>query len=138
MFFIGCLVTKSIFFLEKGAIRLKGPCLTGEVSREVLPHDCLNDDTNLTLKSKSLIHHPQKLQFIILSLLFNRSKSHGSGTTALSVMQCYIYRVYCLTPPTSLCSDNVHNLHISTMERIPRQRPHPRPEVNVMATHPTL
>ena len=75
MFFIGCLVTKSIFFLEKGAIRLKGPCLTGEVSREVLPHDCLNDDTNLTLKSKSVPQHPQKLQFT-LYMHYTDSNSH--------------------------------------------------------------
>ena len=43
--------------------------------------------------------------------LFTRSKGHGSGcTTALSGMHRYLYRVYCLTPPASLCSDNTQNL----------------------------
>ena len=46
-----------------------------------------------------------------LDLLFNRSKGHGSGcTTALSGMHRYLYRVHCLTPPASLCSDNTQNL----------------------------
>ena len=66
-------------------------------------------------------------------LLFNRSQGHGSGyTTALSGMHYYIYRVYCLTPATSLCSDNAQNLHISAVERIPRSK------VNVLATHQIL
>ena len=66
--------------------------------------------------------------------LFNRSKGHGSGcTTALSGMHRYLYRVYCLTPPTSRGSDNTQNLHSSTVERIPKY-PHPRPKVNVLAT----
>ena len=68
-----------------------------------------------------------------------QSKSHGSGcTTALSRIHRYLYRVYCLTPPTSLCSDNTQNLHSSTVERIPKQCLHPRPKVNVLATHPTF
>ena len=34
-------------------------------------------------------------------LLFTRSKGHGSGcTTALSRIQRYLCRVYCVTPPT--------------------------------------
>ena len=42
--------------------------------------------------------------------LFNRSKGHCSGCkTALSGMHRYLYRVYYLTPPTSLCSDNTQN-----------------------------
>ena len=45
------------------------------------------------------------------NFLFNRSKGHGSGCTiALSGMHHYRYRVYCLTPPTSLCSDNTQYL----------------------------
>ena len=72
----------------------------------------------------------------VLAWLF--CKGHGSGcTTALSRMHCHLYRVYCLTPPTSLCSDNTQNLHSSTVERIPKCL-HPRPKVNVLATHPTL
>ena len=56
------------------------------------------------------------------------SKGHGSGcTTALSGVYRYLYRVYCLTPPTSLCSANTQNLHSSTVERILKQCPHPRP-----------
>ena len=43
----------------------------------------------------------------VYKLLFNGSKGPGSGcTTALSGMHRYLYRVYRLTPPTSLCSDN--------------------------------
>ena len=73
------------------------------------------------------------------NLLFTRSKGHGSGcTTAYSGMHRYLYRVYCITPPASLCSDNTQNLHSSTVERIPKQCPHPRPKVNMLATHPTL
>ena len=45
---------------------------------------------------------------------------------------------YCLKPPTSLCSDNTQNLHRPTVERIPKQCPHARPKVNVLATHKTL
>ena len=41
--------------------------------------------------------------------------------------------MYCLTPPTSLCSDNTQNLHRSTVERIPRQCQHPRWKVNVLS-----
>ena len=76
---------------------------------------------------------------ILAILLFTRSKGHGSGcTTALSGMHRYLYRVCCLTPPTSLCSANTQNLHSSTVVRISRQCPHPRPKANVLATHPTL
>ena len=72
-------------------------------------------------------------------LLFNRSKGLGSGcTTALGGMHRYHYRVYCLTPSTSLCSDNTQNLHSSMVERIPKQCRHPRPKVNVLAPHPTI
>ena len=67
--------------------------------------------------------------------LFNRSKGHGSGcTTALHG----INRVYCVRPPTSWCSDNTQNLHGSTVEWMPKQCPHSRPTVNVLAHHPTL
>ena len=58
-------------------------------------------------------------------------KGHGCGcTAALSGM----HRL----PPTSLCNDNTQNLHRSTVELIPKQCPHPRSKVNVLATHPTL
>ena len=41
-----------------------------------------------------------------------RIKGHGSGcTTALSGMHRYLNRVYCLTLPTSMSSDNTQNLH---------------------------
>ena len=77
--------------------------------------------------------------FSVHNLLINRSKGRGSGcTTALSTMHRYVYRVYCLTPATSLCSDNTQNLNISTVEQIPRQCPHPRPKVNMLASHPTI
>ena len=73
------------------------------------------------------------------NLLFDRSKGHGSGCTiALSGMHHYIYCVYCLTPPTSLCSDNTQYLHRSTVDRIPKQCPNPRSKVYVQATHHTL
>ena len=36
-------------------------------------------------------------------------KGHGSGCTALSGMHRYLYRVYCLTLPTSLCSAVQHS-----------------------------
>ena len=40
--------------------------------------------------------------------LFNSSKGHGCGcTTALCGMHRHHYRMYCLTPPTYLCSDNM-------------------------------
>ena len=53
--------------------------------------------------------------------LFNGRKGHDSGCkTDLSGMQSYLYRVYRLTPPTSLCSGNTQNLHRSTVERIPK------------------
>ena len=48
-------------------------------------------------------------------------------------MHRYLDCVYCL----SLCRDNTQNLHSSTVGRIPRQCPQPRPKVNVLATHPT-
>ena len=68
--------------------------------------------------------------------LFERSKGHSSGcTTALSGMRRYLFRVYCLTSPTYLCNDNTH---ISMVEQIPKQCPHPRPKVNMLPTHPTL
>ena len=71
-------------------------------------------------------------------LQFNGSKRHGNGcTTVLSGMYRFLYHVYCLTPPTSLFSDNTQNLH-SSMERIPKQCPHPTPKVNVLATHQAL
>ena len=71
--------------------------------------------------------------------LFHRSNCHGSGcTAALSAIHCFLYRVYCLTPPTSLCSDNTQNMHRSTVEWIPKQRPHPRLKGDVLATHLTL
>ena len=67
--------------------------------------------------------------------LFSRIRGHGSGcTTALSGMHRYLYRVYCPTPPTSLCSDNTQNLHSPTLERISKC-PHPRPKVNALGTH---
>ena len=48
--------------------------------------------------------------------LFMWSKCHGSGcSTTLSGMHRYLYRVYCLTLPTSLSSDNTQNLHSSTV-----------------------
>ena len=40
-------------------------------------------------------------------------------------MHRYLYSVYCLTLPTSLCSDNTQNLHRLTVEKIPRQCQHP-------------
>ena len=40
--------------------------------------------------------------------LFNSSKGHGcGGTTALCGMHRHHYCMHCLTPPTSLCSDNM-------------------------------
>ena len=49
-----------------------------------------------------------------------------------------IYAVYCQTPATSLCSDNTHIVHRSTVERIQKLRPHPRPEANALETQQTL
>ena len=70
---------------------------------------------------------------------FNRCNGHEMGcTTALSGMRRYFYRFYCLTPPTSLCSDNTQNLHRSSVERTPRQCPHSRWKVSVLATNQTL
>ena len=48
------------------------------------------------------------------------------------------YCAHCLTPPTSLYSDKTQNLHSSTVEPIPKECPHPRAKVNVLATHPTI
>ena len=49
-------------------------------------------------------------------------EGRGSGcTTAPSEMHHYLYCVYCLTPPTSVCSNNKQNLHRSTVKRIPKQ-----------------
>ena len=71
--------------------------------------------------------------------LFNRSKDHGSGcATVLNIIHCSLYHVYCLTQSTSICSDNTQILHRSTVEGIPKQCPHPRPKVNVLATQRTL
>ena len=59
-------------------------------------------------------------------------KGHGSGCTrAVRGMHRYLYRMHCLTPPTSMCSDNTENLHRSTVQ-------HPRPKFTVLATHQTL
>ena len=72
-------------------------------------------------------------------LLFDRIEVHGSGcTTALRRLHCSIYCMYCLTPPTSLCSDYTENLHRLTVELIPRQCPYPRSKVIVLATYQTL
>ena len=63
-------------------------------------------------------------------LLFNRSKGHGSGCkTALSGMHLYLSRVYFLTPPSSLCSDNTQNLDRSMVGWMPKQCPHQRPNL---------
>ena len=51
-------------------------------------------------------------------MVCNFSPSGSGSTTALSGMHRYLYHVYCLTLPTSLCSDNTQNLHSSTVERI--------------------
>ena len=52
-----------------------------------------------------------------LLLMFNGGIGHGSDcTTALSGVHRYLYRVYCPTPPTSLCSDNTQNPHRSPAE----------------------
>ena len=70
---------------------------------------------------------------------FNRCYGHEMGcTTALSGMHRYFYHFYCLTPPTSLCSDNTQNLHRSSVKRTPRQCPHSRLKVSVRATNQTL
>ena len=57
-------------------------------------------------------------------LLLKRSKGYGSGcTTALSGMHRCLYHVYCLAPPTSLCSYCTQNPHRSTVEWIPKHLP---------------
>ena len=67
---------------------------------------CLMNAELLFLKKQR--HHLKINTFTTLDSF----KGHGSGCkTALSVTHCHHYRVYCLTPPTSLCSDNTQNLH---------------------------
>ena len=85
----------------------------------------MEDDADIPLEDRS--------DFVINPDFCNRSKGH------VSVMRCYLYRMYCQTPPTSLCSDNTQNLHRSTVERrIPKQCPHPRSNFNLLPTHTTL
>ena len=52
----------------------------------------------------------------------------------------YLYRVYCLTPSTSLVQLQYteQNLHRLAVEQIPKLSPHPRSKINVLATHQTL
>ena len=81
------------------------------------------------------------VEFCSANLKFCRSKSCAIFCTfcllEVRAMHRYLYRVYCLTPPTALCSDNTQNLHSSMVVWIPKS-PHPSPKVNVLATHPSL
>ena len=133
---------RSDWFWYRTALRFKKKrrwaWLPMKIWRKIFLWKCSSAfSTHYMLKiEKKLRKNTKKMQrwTIFLSqfstFLFTRSKGHGSGcTTALSGMHRYLYRVYCLTPPTSLCSDNTQNLHSSTVERIP---------MNVLATHPTL
>ena len=52
----------------------------------------------------------------------------GGCTTALRGINRYLYHVHDLTP------HNTQDLQRSTVEQIPRQRPHLRPKVAMLAT----
>ena len=117
---VRCTLNHQVKTWSSTASGLASPGLTSD---RLVCHKCLT------------LHTGKYLDIIVL--LFNKSKSHGSGcTTSISRMHRYLYCVYCLTPSTSLCNDNRQNLHKSTVERVPKQCPHPRPMVNVVATHP--
>ena len=106
---------------------------------------CCSPDNNRTIQRVEYwdrSNYTYKVSTHIL-LLFNRSKGHnnskgyGSGcTTARSRIQRF-FTAYCLTLPSSLCSNNTQNLR-STVDWIPRQCPDPRSKVNMLATHQTL
>ena len=80
---------------------------------QIIPHSKLACSVTKSWAIKEF--RPKQLPLQLDILLFNRSKSLGSGcTTALSVMHCYLCHVQRLTSPTSLCSDNTQNVHRSS------------------------